>query len=256
MTPPPAPAPDPAAGRVRAALLLLLAAVAVALIALGASADRGEIGSVDGGPVRTAEATLDSGEVAEPDWATQEPPPPPPDLDPGAGAALLRGLVIGLGVLAAVVLALLVVRLVRLAPPPLPEAAAAGDDEDLTDAQARAALEDARERLSTTVSAQDGVVAAWRALEAHLAAAGLRRDPAQTTREFVVTVLAARELDRPALDALADLYRRALFDDRPLTEDDRRAAAAHLDLLTGRDRTAVSGTAVPGTSDPDGGTAP
>ena len=81
------------------------------------------------------------------------------------------------------------------------------------------------------MDAQDAVVAAWLALEAAIARAGIRRDPAQTTLEFVVAVLGALDVDRSALDRLAHLYRRALFDDAPLTEADREDALARLDLL-------------------------
>src|SRR5699024_164013 len=65
-----------------------------------------------------------------------------------------------------------------------------------------------------------------------IAAAGVRRRPAQTTLEFVQGVLSDLRLDEEALDRLAHLYRRALFDARPLDEDARDSALACLDLLT------------------------
>src|SRR5699024_4405858 len=97
---------------------------------------------------------------------------------------------------------------------------------------ARAALDDARTGLSTVVDAHDAVIAAWLALERAIAAAGVRRRPAQTTLEFVQSVLSDLRLDEEALDRLAHLYRRALFDARPLDEDARDSALACLDLLT------------------------
>ena len=77
------------------------------------------------------------------------------------------------------------------------------------------------------------VIAAWLSLERAIAGAGVRRDPSQTTLEFVVTVLGSLELDRSALDRLAHLYRRALFDPQPLEEVDREEALALLRTLSG-----------------------
>ena len=115
---------------------------------------------------------------------------------------------------------------------PAPELADVADVDELTPAQARAALEDARDRLSTVMDAHDAVIAAWLSLERAIAAAGVRRDPSQTTLEYVVAVLGSLELDRSALDRLAHLYRRALFDPQPLVETDRDDALALLDTLT------------------------
>nr|WP_276547994.1 DUF4129 domain-containing protein [Brachybacterium muris] len=106
------------------------------------------------------------------------------------------------------------------------------DAEEVTVEQARGALADARERLSTEVDAQDAVIAAWLTLESAIAQVGIRRRPSQTTLEYVVDVLGGADLDATDLDRLAHLYRRALFDAAPLTESDRDSALALLDRLT------------------------
>lgn len=227
-------AQDDGAGRRRArrtlaALLLIAALGALGIVGLGASAERGPL--VEVGEVREVEpppAEQTAEEYWEPDWSVYTVPP----REPGSAAPrfVRTALVVIAAVAAAALLLWLVVRMRALASPPLEEAEEAADV-DLTAEQARTALADARTRLTTDMDAQDAVVAAWLALEAAIARAGIRRDPAQTTLEFVVAVLGTLEVDRSALDRLAHLYRRALFDDAPLTEADREDALARLDLL-------------------------
>ena len=227
-------AQDDGAGRRRArrtlaALLLIAALGALGIVGLGASAERGPL--VEVGEVREVEpppAEQTAEEYWEPDWSVYTVPP----REPGSAAPRFVGtaLVVIAAVAAAALLLWLVVRMRALASPPLEEAEDV-PDVDLSAEQARTALADARTRLTTDVDAQDAVVAAWLALETAIARAGIRRDPAQTTLEFVVAVLGTLEVDRSALDRLAHLYRRALFDDAPLTEADREDALARLDLL-------------------------
>jgi hypothetical protein len=98
-------------------------------------------------------------------------------------------------------------------------------------------------------------------LERSLAEAGVPRHPSRTTLEFVVEVLATFDLDRAALDRLAGLYRRALFDPSPLEEADRSAAMEDLDRLTAdldaldpaAPRRRASGPAAPVPGRSDGG---
>lgn len=227
-------AQDDGAGRRRArrtlaALLLIAALGALGIVGLGASAERGPL--VEVGEVREVEpppAEQTAEEYWEPDWSVYTVPP----REPGSAAPrfVRTALVVIAAVAAAALLLWLVVRMRALARPPLEEAEEAADV-DLSAEQARTALADARTRLTTDVDAQDAVVAAWLALETAIARAGIRRDPAQTTLEFVVEVLGALAVDRSALDRLAHLYRRALFDDEPLAEADREDALARLDLL-------------------------
>lgn len=217
------------ARRTLAALLLIAALGALGIVGLGASAERGPL--VEVGEVRETEpprVEQTAEEYSEPDWSVYTVPPREPGSE--APRIITTALVAILAVAAAALLVWLMVRMRALARPPLEEAEEAADV-DLTAEQARSALADARTRLTTDMDAQDAVVAAWLALEAAIARAGIRHDPAQTTLEFVVTVLGSLDIDRPALDRLAHLYRRALFDDEPLTEEDREDALARLDLL-------------------------
>lgn len=216
------------ARRLLAAMVLLLCLAGLGVVTLGAAADRGP------GPVWAGETVTEYGfappreAYGEPDWATRDEPTRPPDPE-GPDT----GLMLALAVLGAVLLALIawiVHRLRRLARPRA-ELAPPADADELTAAQARTALEDARASLSTVVDAHDAVIAAWLALERAIAEAGLRRDPARTTLEYVTAVLGALHLDRAALDELAALYRRALFDPEPLQEDARDRARTLLDRL-------------------------
>lgn len=240
----PAPPTAPAAPATRrlAALLLLLAALgALGLATLGAAADRGPGIRAEGGTTRE----LRTVPVRE---QSPEPLPPTPVLPsaaprpPGDGTAATALLVVlGIALAAA---ALWVLLRLRLLSRPAPAVAGEVEEDELTPEQARAALEEAREQLSTLVHAQDAVIAAWLSLERAIAEAGVRRHPAQTTLEFVVAVLGDLDLDRRCITAFADLYRRALFDDRPLLEADRDEALALLDVLTADlDRSSTPGDA-------------
>lgn len=209
-------------------LLLLVSLGALGLVALGSAADRGPgavytgetEGSYNWGPQRE--------DYSEPDWSTGDATTRPPDPE-GSGIGLLIAL-IALGVVLLVLIIWVAYRIQRLARP-APALADLADEDELTAFQAKAALEDARTSLSTVVDAHDAVIAAWLALERAIAAAGVRRSPSETTLEFVVAVLGRLDLDRAALDRLAHLYRRALFDPRPLAETDREEALSLLDRL-------------------------
>lgn len=230
------------AHRLVAVLLLVAALGGIALATLGASADRGSLGSYDG-PTRdvvTVRGSTPPPSVApEQEEPTEVPEPPQTRASSGIGSTLLV-------VLAVVVTGLavwLLIRMRALVSPPLEEAEEMPDAEELTVEQARGALADARERLSTEVDAQDAVIAAWLALESTIAAVGIRRRPSQTTLEYVVDVLGGVDLDAGELDRLAHLYRRALFDAAPLTESDRDSALSLLDRLTAQlDQHADGGT--------------
>ncbi|ATG52734.1 hypothetical protein CFK38_15265 [Brachybacterium vulturis] len=215
--------------RLVAGLLLVVSLGAIGLVALGAAADRGPSAVYSG---RTEASYLwepQREDYQEPDWSTHEVTTRPPDPE-GANTGLLIALIV-LGAILLVIAVWVAYRMRRLARP-APALAALADEDELTSDQAQAALQDARTRLSTVVDAHDAVIAAWLALERAIAEAGVRRSPSQTTLEFVVAVLGRRDLDRAALDRLAHLYRRALFDPRPLAEPDREEALGLLDKLT------------------------
>lgn len=222
----------PAAGRRTLVVVLLTALLgALALATLGAGADRGQIAVFTGDSDRDFSVEPDVEPPAAPDeWAMPLEPPEPPEGD-GGGSGLLIAVAVLVAVLVAVAIWVLL-RMRELARPQLVSAGDAADEEELTTDQARAALDDARDRLSTVVDAHDAVIAAWLALERAIAASGVRRRPSQTTLEFVVAVLGSLDLDATALNRLAHLYRRALFDDQPLGEGDRDEALTHLGTLT------------------------
>lgn len=215
--------------RVLALLLLIAALGGIGLATLGASAQR------SGDPVYVGDATR-----ALPSFVTREaeempagetPAAPAQPSSPQGTSSAVATVLIVLGVILALVAAWVIYRMRKLARP-APTLAGEADEDELTATQVRAAFDDARAQLSTVIEAHDAVIAAWLALERAIAAAGVRRRPSQTTLEFVVTVLATLQLDRSALDRLAHLYRRALFDDQPLAEPDRDEALELLDRLT------------------------
>lgn len=224
--------PDRPAQRRAVALLLLLAALGgLGAITLGAAAERDPV-AVRTGPTRTVERELPSATpetLEQPEWATVEAQPPPAFHDTGPVLLIIALSLLGAALLA---LAIWVALRMRALSRPIPAEAGEVSEDELTAARARAALDEARTPLSSVIDAQDAVIAAWLSLERSLAEAGMRRRPSQTTLEFVVEVLAAFELDRTALDRLAGLYRRALFDPAPLGEPERDAALADLDRLS------------------------
>lgn len=215
--------------RMVAVMLLVVALGALGLVALGAAADRGPAPVYQGDTEGSYQWAPQREDYWEPDWSTEDVTTRPPDPDgPNTGVIIALSV---LGAVLLVVAAWVIYRMRQLARP-APELADVADVDELTPAQARAALEDARDRLSTVMDAHDAVIAAWLSLERAIAAAGVRRDPSQTTLEYVVAVLGSLELDRSALDRLAHLYRRALFDPQPLVETDRDDALTLLDTLT------------------------
>lgn len=213
-----------------AALLLIVALGGLALVTLGAAADRGPGVTSDGsGEWEFSPRTQEPQEVPDFEMPTGLQQPVQPDSGQSGGGPLVLLLVVGVVL---VCLAAWVLYRMRTLARPAPDLAEATGDEELTPAQARAALDDARVSLSTVVDAHDAVIAAWLALERAIGEAGIRRLPSRTTLEFVVEVLGTLDLDRSSLDRLAHLYRRALFDPEPLREADRDEAIGLLDRLT------------------------
>jgi hypothetical protein len=78
---------------------------------------------------------------------------------------------------------------------------------------------------------RNAIVQCWLQLERDVAAAGLRRDPANTSLEFTERVLARYTVDSEAIEDLAARYREARFSDHQLDESDRDAALAALERL-------------------------
>lgn len=80
-------------------------------------------------------------------------------------------------------------------------------------------------------SPRNGIVACWVRLEDAVAAAGLRRNPAETSAELAVRVLHRLDVDPAAIGRLAALYREARFSEHDLGEDARTAARDALEVL-------------------------
>ena len=77
-------------------------------------------------------------------------------------------------------------------------------------------------------SPRNAITACWLRLEDVVAATGLRRGVADTSTEFVRTVLAASTADADAINELAALFREARFSTHPMGELERLAALAAL----------------------------
>lgn len=81
---------------------------------------------------------------------------------------------------------------------------------------------------------RNAVVAAWVRLEDFARAHGLAAHQSDTPSEFVARTLATYDLDRDAIQRLADLYREARFSEHPLTESHRDEARTCLERLVRR----------------------
>ena len=107
-----------------------------------------------------------------------------------------------------------------------------GDFEVLPDLSAAVVEHAAAHRAALLDGApRNAIVQCWLRLEREVAAAGLERDPANTSLEFTERVLARYALDPQAITELTSLYREARFSDHLLDESDRRAALDALDRL-------------------------
>jgi len=78
---------------------------------------------------------------------------------------------------------------------------------------------------------RNGIVRCWLRLEENIAAAGLPRQPAETSSEFTVRVLKTLDVDPRAIGELARLYREARFSEHELQESQRTAARSALQRL-------------------------
>lgn len=98
--------------------------------------------------------------------------------------------------------------------------------------------EDLAEEFSTAIQAlrrgvavDEAILECWRGLERLAADSGLVRRPTQTSTEFTVDVLTHTAADAPALERLAELYRRAAFSTHQLTDAHRDDAVDALEIL-------------------------
>ena len=75
---------------------------------------------------------------------------------------------------------------------------------------------------------RNAIVACWVDLEDAASAAGLPRQPYETSAEYTVRVLRTWDVAPDAMGALAELYREARYSRHPLTETHRQAAVQRL----------------------------
>jgi hypothetical protein len=80
-------------------------------------------------------------------------------------------------------------------------------------------------------SPRNAIVECWLRLEAAVADAGVRRNPADTSTELTVRVLTRVDVDQAAIQRLAALYREARFSEHPMGESARAAAIDALDAI-------------------------
>lgn len=128
-------------------------------------------------------------------------------------------------------------------------AAGDGDFEVLPDVAAIVVDEASAQRAALLGGTPRNAIArCWLRLERDVAAAGLPRDPADTSVEFTARVLANYTVDPEAIHELAALYREARFSRHPLDESSRRSALGALDRLHQalNDSTVGAGDPTPG----------
>ena len=164
------------------------------------------------------------------------------DTEPSPVISFLTDLVVALAVIAGIgVVALvvfLVTRTVMRRPPPQ------GIDD--ADGEVVVDLIAVEEHLERSVGALDvegdvntAIVRCWEGLELLAEDAGAVRDPAQTAREFTLSVLEEAALPLGPMSRLADLYEQALFSAHTLPEQARADAVrclADLREAVGRTR--------------------
>lgn len=236
---------------VRFTAFLLAAAVVVLLAALGAGADHQVVLRSPLGGDRSAGAWQRPEAYSEEQWGNSEEEQHEPREDDGAYVSLIVSLLVVTAIPIGLVAVVVVRRLRRAGAGALPSPGALGRSRDLplfTVEDAAESVRAAREHLRTADDPHGAVVAAWLELERAVAASGFRRGPSQTTQEYVTGILARVDLDREALARFAELYRRALFDARPLSSADAADALAQLDLLAAQLDAAQGGTTQRGTT--------
>ncbi|MDO5662270.1 MAG: DUF4129 domain-containing protein [Brachybacterium sp.] len=206
-------------GQLAAITLLLVTAATVGAVTLGAASSRdAEIGQVriDGTFTPLARILgMDSLELTTPDFGS----PAPVEQTPAVTTAfplVTTGMVLALLFAALLILGLILRRRARREEQRSEAEADAARGELTTIEEAEDALRAAHARLRAPGGeGTDAIIQAWLALEASLQAAGVERPATLTTEEYVRRTLTRIDLDEDAIDDLAGLYRRALFDANP-----------------------------------------
>ena len=182
----------------------------------------GSISSSGAPPTTIAEDTREFAEAGD----------SPPWKVPGYVEVILRVVFIG----CVVIVALLVVRYAWRHRPRLRwsrRRRPRSDDFDVLDEVAVAITADAEAQQSALRrgTPRNAIVECWLRLETAVVAAGVPRQPADTSTDLMLRVLATRPIEPTAIATLAALYREARFSDHPMTEDSRRDAIEALDVV-------------------------
>ncbi len=226
-----------------------LAAGALAGFALVALAARAAPGQSRTPVVERSGAPRQPSVTARPPSDQATTPPPEAANDFRVPWALIQAVLIATVLLA--VLGLAVVfwprltawpRSRRRAPRPLPAVESAPDD-------LRRQVSDTLRSASSQLAGgqiRDGVILCWRRLEQTAEAAGLRRQPSETSTDLVERLLASLPLSEAPLNRLAALYREARFSSHPIPAE--AVAQARADLVRLRAELEAAGTAAAGQS--------
>ena len=223
----------------RTGAIALLTGTSVAVL-FAAIATAGEVQYADRGP------SFGSGELPGPSAATT-PPPTPPEAGTAeyASVQLPEFVEVFLRVLLLLSVALVSGYLLLYAWRHRPRLrwrlsrrARRADFDTLADpphdsdvAAAVGADADAQRATLRRGSPRNAIVECWLRLEAAVAAAGVRHNPADTSSELTVRVLTRVHVDQAAIERLASLYREARFSDHPMGEDARSSAIDALDAI-------------------------
>lgn len=90
---------------------------------------------------------------------------------------------------------------------------------------------DEHRRLLLEGPARNAIVACWMQLEADAERAGLPREPAETSAEYTMRVVAAASMDPAPIADLAALFREARFSSHVMGDDDRERAQVALERV-------------------------
>lgn len=221
----------PARSPLRFAAFLLAAAAVVLAAALGAGADHTVVLHTPESGARFYSPPKQKEKYGEAQWGQGEEKEREPEKHYDGSVSIMVALIVIVATPVVVLLVWLVRRIARIRLPDPPDAGVRSRADLFTVEQAQETLRFATQRLHNVGDPHEAVVAAWLELERAVAEHGPVRAPQQTTAEYVTAVLAGVDLDRERLGSFAELYRRALFDARPLTDADRAAAIDILDAL-------------------------
>jgi len=217
---------------------VLAATALVVVLATWASAIGADRVFRDGGTPDPAAGDRVTGSAApEPDEREDE--AKEDDDDSGWGATAVAGVEIALLLLVVYVLVMMLRRIRWYQPPKrrwrrrrrqqvafevLPAAPEQAAEEIVRDA-------DRQLELLRDGTPRNGIVACWHRFEVQAEAAGIGREPWETSAEFTIRVLDLVSADVHAVAALSELYREARFSDHELGETARAGAVEALERI-------------------------